>query len=213
MIEIRSVTKRYRSRGGETVALAPVSASFASGELTWVSGPSGVGKSTLLGIVGLLVEPDAGEVWFDGVRMDTADDDVRTRARRRRLGFVPQSPRVFPELTAWQNVALATTSAGREQAAAALVRVGLADQCDQRVGTLSGGQQQRVSLARAFVNNPRAVLADEPSSGLDDLTAEACLTILRKLADDGRCVVVTSHDSRLAPFADRTLSLTVGSLA
>lgn len=204
MIELREVSKTYPV---DHVALCSTSLGARSGELVWISGPSGSGKSTLLGIAGLLISPSSGEVWIDDQRMDLATDAARTSARAALIGFIPQSPRLFTELTATQNVSLALPRPDGVLAVGALGRVGMDAYGDSAVSTLSGGQQQRVSTARALVSDPPLVLADEPSSGLDDANAATTFAVLRALADDGRCVIVASHDSRIAGFADRSFLL------
>jgi putative ABC transport system ATP-binding protein len=207
MLEVRTVSKTYGS-SPPSVALASVSATVASGDVAWITGPSGSGKSTLLGIMGLLVEPTQGEVLLDGRRIDNVSDAERTALRGSSIAFVPQHPRLFTDLSAWRNVSLARRGTGhRARSLQALEHVGLGDLGERPVGTLSGGQQQRVSMARAMVNEPVLVLADEPSSGLDDDSAATVFDILRRFARTGAAVVVASHDQRVADHVDQRIDL------
>lgn len=208
MIELHDVSRSYRRGADRTLALRPVSLTAPDGAVTWLAGASGSGKSTLLGIAGLLVRPDAGSVRLDGVDVTHASEAERTAARQRLIGFVPQQPRLFGELTAAQNVALAT---GRARVSpSALTDVGLRARAHHPAKTLSGGEQQRVAFTRAIQHAPAALLADEPTSALDDANAHAILQLIRRLADEGRCVIVASHDARLGEIADATLTLTAG---
>lgn len=210
MIVAEQVGKSYDQAGRRVQALSPISVVVAAGELVWLAGPSGSGKSTLLGILGLLIRPDAGHLELDGVDCTALAESERDRLRQRSIGIVPQSPRLFPEISAERNVLLALARPAQAPARASLTRVGLGDRVDQPVGTLSGGEQQRVSIARALVKAPAIVLADEPSSGLDDLNAASVFQALRDAADGGAAVVVASHDSRLTPHASRTVAVTTG---
>ena len=207
MISLKGVSKRYPVRGGWVTALTPMDLEVADGELVWISGASGAGKSTLLGICGLLVIPDEGEVWIDGSNIDLSDGRQQIVARQSRLGFVPQQPRLFAELTALQNVRIGQSSQHRRAATDALLRVGMDGQANLLAGRLSGGQQQRVSIARAIVDRPTVLVADEPSSGLDDDNAARIFSLLRDIAKAGTSVCVASHDSRLRPYADREIAL------
>lgn len=207
MIELIDVAKVYGPSGA---ALRPASAVFHPGELSWVSGPSGVGKSTLLGIASLLVVATSGTVKIDGRRVDPGDDAMRNRVRRERFGIVPQAPRLFPELSPVRNVMLSTTTLTRDDAEQALAVVGLRAHAAAEVKTMSGGEQQRVSIARALAKAPRVLFADEPTSALDDANAHLIWRILRASVDSGCAVVVASHDARIASYADRRFELEAG---
>ncbi|MCI0156235.1 ATP-binding cassette domain-containing protein [Leifsonia shinshuensis] len=206
MIELRNVSKSY-GRSGTMPALAQTSVLFERGQFVWISGPSGSGKSTLLGIGALLLRSDSGDVIFDGKKVDAEGSSERDRLRRRSVGIVPQSSRLFPELTASQNVMLARRRSSVVDAVSALDRVGLGEFAHRKTKTLSGGQQQRVSIARALAKKPAAVFADEVSSSLDDQNAESVYRLLRALADDGRIVVAASHDHRIEAFVTSRLML------
>ena len=210
MIEAQGVAKSYGNGNRRIRALAPISLEGAAGELVWLSGPSGSGKSTLLGVLGLLIRPDSGRLHLDGIECDGLTEGQRDGLRQARIGIVPQSPRMFPELSAERNVMLALTRPDQSLAREAMTRVGLADMVDQPIGTLSGGEQQRVSIARALVKSPGLILADEPSSGLDDDNAAGVFRALARASERGAAVIVASHDSRLAPHASRSVVLSAG---
>lgn len=204
MIELIGVTKSYP---GGRIALRETSATLGRGELVWLSGPSGSGKSTLLGIASLLLVGSGGVVRVDGLTIPSGDERARTAVRRELFGIVPQSPRLFPELSPVQNVLLSSSRLTVEDARASLSLVGLGDSGAQSVKTMSGGEQQRVSIARAIAKQPEFVFADESTSALDDENAHGVWRILRAIVDRGRAVVVASHDSRIAPYADRCIEL------
>lgn len=205
MIELHEVSRSYDDGSRRTTALSAVSVTARDGAVLWLAGASGSGKSTLLGIAGLLLRPDSGSVRWGGTDFTHASDAQCTAARRRLIGFVPQQPRLFRDLTAAQNVALATARAAPDPSALSLV--GLAHRADSKVKTLSGGEQQRVAITRALQTGSAALLADEPTSALDDGNARSVLALFRRLADDGRCVVIASHDPRVGEIADDELTL------
>lgn len=204
MLELRKVTKHY-GRHGSVEALSEVSLHAHTGELIWLAGPSGSGKSTLLGIAGMLVRPSSGRVLLNGRDETDASDARGDSLRSRVIGFVPQAPRLVPQLSAAQNVSLALERSDTREVELALESVGLEDFAHRRARELSGGQQQRVSFARALVKTPALFLADEPSSGLDDTAAEGIFELLATSARNGASVVVASHDERCATFADRKI--------
>ncbi|MFT4158113.1 MAG: ATP-binding cassette domain-containing protein [Microbacterium sp.] len=178
-----------------------MSASFDEGELVWVSGPSGSGKSTLLGIASLLIPQSKGSVRVGGVLVPPGDEHARTAFRRDHFGIIPQSPRLFPELTSAQNVMLSSPNLTEADARDSLSRVGLGDTGSQPVKTMSGGEQQRVSIARAISKHPDFVFADELTSALDDENAHAVWKILREIVDGG--VRLWSHPTTRAFWATR----------
>ncbi|HKE76467.1 MAG TPA: ABC transporter ATP-binding protein [Acidimicrobiales bacterium] len=195
---------------GATQALRGADIVVAAGEIVAVMGPSGSGKSTLLHCLAGILTPDAGEVWFDGGRVDRLDDRARTELRRRRFGFVFQFGQLVPELAAAENVALPLLlgGVGRAEALADAEpwfgRLGLAGLERRRPGELSGGEAQRVALARALVTRPDVVFADEPTGSLDSLAGELVMDLLVDTArEQGATVVLVTHEPRVAAYADR----------
>jgi putative ABC transport system ATP-binding protein len=208
------VSKQYRT-GGETVdALDDVSLGVDAGEMIAVIGPSGSGKSTLLNLLGLLDVPTSGTVRLDGDDVTDYDDEARTMARRRTIGFVFQSFHLVPMLTATENVLVPTMFDGvdrRGRARDLLGRVGLGDRLDHRPDQLSGGQRQRVAIARSLINEPRLLLADEPTGNLDRETGRRILEEVERLSDEaGVGVVAVTHDELVTEFTDRTVELVDG---
>lgn len=186
------------------------------GEFVAVMGPSGSGKSTLLNVIGCLSQVTAGHVFVGDRDVTKLKPSALDRIRAREVGFIFQSYNLIPTRTALQNVMLAAEYAGiplkerRERALAMLERVGLSDRLDHFPGELSGGEQQRVSIARALVKDPRLLLADEPTGNLDSVTAEETMDLLRTLRGDGQAIVLVTHDSRMAAYADRIVFLKDG---
>ncbi|WP_338742251.1 ABC transporter ATP-binding protein [Haloplanus salilacus] len=212
--ELDGVTREYRS-GGETIAaLADVDFAVGPGEMVAVIGPSGSGKSTLLNVLGLLDVPTAGTVRLDGDDVTGYDDESRTMARRRTIGFVFQSFHLVPMLTAVENVLVPTMFVDGDQRPRArdlLERVGLGDRLDHRPDQLSGGQRQRVAIARALVNEPRLLLADEPTGNLDRDTGRQILEEFERISTDEEVgVVAVTHDELVTEFTDRTVELVDG---
>ena len=195
---------------GPTPALRGAELAVERGEILAVMGPSGSGKSTLLHCLAGILVPDQGEVWFAGTRLDTLDEEARSKLRRDRFGFVFQFGQLVPELTAEENVALPLLLGGirrREALVRArewLARLDLEGLERRRSGELSGGQSQRVALARGLVTDPQVVFADEPTGSLDSLTGEHVMELLVAAArQQGTTVVLITHDARWAAYADR----------
>ncbi|MET9398501.1 ABC transporter ATP-binding protein [Kitasatospora sp. NPDC002965] len=206
LIEARSVELAF----GETPALRGADLSVEAGEVLAVMGPSGSGKSTLLHCLAGILVPDAGEVHFDGQRMDTMNEARRSALRRDRFGFVFQFGQLVPELTAEENVALPLLLNGVRRAAALaearpwFARLGLDGMERRRSGELSGGQAQRVALARGLVTRPQVLFADEPTGALDSLTGEQVMELMVDAArSQGTTVVLVTHEARVAAYADR----------
>jgi lipoprotein-releasing system ATP-binding protein len=199
--------------------LAKASATFYPGETVALLGPSGAGKSTLLQIAGLLEKPDAGRVIIKGVDCGTLNDNERTRIRRMEVGFVYQFHHLLPEFSALENVMLPqlilgrTKDEARTRAESLLEILGLKERWDHRPAELSGGEQQRVAIARAVANQPKVLLADEPTGNLDPHTAERVFEAMMRLVnDEGVAAVVATHNLDLAARMDRTLRLADGHL-
>jgi putative ABC transport system ATP-binding protein len=214
------VERRY-SRGSTTVhALRGVSLSIRPGELVAVEGPSGSGKSTLLQLLGAMDTATAGRVDFDGRPLANASDGDLTRLRREAIGFVFQQFNLIPTLTAAENVEVAMAGGGlsraarRARAVELLTTVGLADRVDHLPSRLSGGEQQRVAIARALANDPRVVLADEPTGNLDSTTAQEVIDLLVELnRSRSMTVVVVTHDDEVAGRMARRIRLRNGEVS
>ena len=211
LIEIANVTKTYRMGEVEVEALRGVSIDVTSGEFVAVMGPSGSGKSTLLNIVGCFDRPTAGSYRLAGEDVSGLRVDALAETRNRTLGFVFQSFNLLARTTALENVELPLVYAGvhprlrHERATAALERVGLGERLHHHPSQLSGGQQQRVAIARALVNQPRLVLADEPTGNLDSHASDEMMTLLTALAADGITIVMVTHEPDLAARAERVI--------
>jgi ABC-type lipoprotein export system ATPase subunit len=188
-----------------------------AGELVAILGRSGSGKSTLLHLLGGLDRAEAGTIEVAGTRLDGARESALTELRRRKVGFVFQSFHLLPELTGLENVLLPARLAGDRNGAVTRARglvgrLGLAEQAERLPDTLSGGEQQRLAVVRALVNDPPLVLADEPTGNLDAESGAAVLELLRRVADEGRAVVLVTHERDAAAMADRVLHLRDGLL-
>ena len=216
VVEGRDLVKRYESGEDTLEALKGVDVAVEAGEFIAVMGPSGSGKSTLLNLLGLLDEPTEGTVRIDGDDATRLSDRERTRARKRTVGFVFQNFYLIPTLSARENVEvprlLDRDAETRARAADLLERVGLGDRLDHRPGQLSGGQKQRVAIARSLVNEPRILLADEPTGNLDRETGATILGEFERVTDEGVAVVAVTHDPQVADFADRTVQIVDGRL-
>lgn len=209
--------KKYYQMGGTTVrALDGVDLEIEPHTFTVVMGPSGSGKSTLLYLLGGLDRATAGEIWVDGQSLNNADENSLALFRRRTIGFVFQSFNLIPSMTARENVAFPMQFAGvnpkkrDEQADYLLSQVGLGDRTFHRPTELSGGQQQRVAIARALVNDPKLILADEPTGNLDTASGAAIMQLLSDLHRSGRTVLVVTHDARMMRFATHNIYLLDG---
>ncbi|MFD7668988.1 ABC transporter ATP-binding protein [Streptomyces sp. NPDC059788] len=211
LLRADGVGKSYTLRGRRVDVLNDVSLAVSGGEVTALVGHSGSGKTTLLHILGLLTPPDGGRVFVgsaDGRNpVDTSglSDGELADLRRSRLGFVFQSYNLLPQHSALLNVALphlGSRGAGERRARELLARVGLADRADHLPSELSGGEQQRVALARALINDPPVVLADEPTGNLDTDSEDVLLALFRELADEGRAVLLVTHNPTVSESAD-----------
>jgi putative ABC transport system ATP-binding protein len=197
-------------------ALAGVDMAIDEGTFQAIMGPSGSGKSTLLYLLGGLDRPTAGRIVVGGHALEQLDENALAAYRRRFVGFIFQSFNLIPSLTAWENVAFPMRFAGisrrerQRRAFALLERVGLADRRQHKPTELSGGQQQRVAIARSLVNEPRLVLADEPTGNLDTASGQSIMELLAELHRDGRTVLVVTHDPRMAAYATHQIFLLDG---
>ncbi len=219
VLSLRGLTRRYKSGEGEITVLNSVDLDIAPGEVVGLIGPSGSGKSSLLHAAGLLEKPSAGNVSVAGQDGWSASDVVRTAIRRNQIGFVYQFHHLLPEFDAIHNVALPALIAGRplrEALAEAerLLRVmGLAERIHHQPAQLSGGEQQRVAVARAMVNNPVLILADEPTGNLDPDTSIVVFAALTDLVrKEGAAALIATHNLELAKYMDRVMALDHGKL-
>ena len=219
VLELRGVSRSYKSGGGELVVLSGADIELNAGELVGLVGPSGSGKSTLLHLAGLLEPPDAGHVILEGVDCHTLSDRERTLLRRQKLGFVYQFHHLLPEFNALDNIAMPLMidgigrEAAREKAVSLLAEMGLEDRGHHQPGQLSGGEQQRVAIARALANDPRLVIADEPTGNLDPGTTERVFaTLIKMVRSEGAAVLVATHNMALTSHMDRVLTLQDGKL-
>jgi lipoprotein-releasing system ATP-binding protein len=217
VLAVRGLVKGYPlPRGGRLEVLNGVDLSVEAGEVVALLGASGAGKSTLLHVVGSLDPPEGGRVWVDGKDLYAFNPRELARFRSRTLGFVFQFHHLLPEFSALENVmmpgrlARRPESEVRRDAEAALARVGLTARAAHLPGELSGGEAQRVAVARALVNRPRLLLADEPSGNLDRENADGLHRLLVEVAEDGPAVLVATHNERLAALADSVITLDAG---
>ncbi|MEQ8299173.1 MAG: ABC transporter ATP-binding protein [Hyphomonas sp.] len=219
VLELIDINRTYRTAAGELPVLKGTNLRLNAGELVGLVGPSGSGKSTLLHTAGLLERPEAGKVMLDGIDCLALDDRGRTAIRRSRIGFVYQFHHLLPEFNAEDNIAMPLMIAGvrkkaaRAKAAELLEVMGLADRGHHQPGQMSGGEQQRVAIARALANDPRLVIADEPTGNLDPATTERVFaTLIKMVRNEGAAVLVATHNFALTQHMDRILTLRDGQL-
>jgi putative ABC transport system ATP-binding protein len=219
VIRIRDLTRVYRMGDTEVRALDGVTVDVAPGEFLAVMGPSGSGKSTFMNIVGCLDRPTSGTYVLGGVDVSTLDRDERAGIRNDKIGFVFQSFNLLARTSALENVELPLLYSRKhhlsdaeqlERARGALGKVGLADRWDHTPAQLSGGQQQRVAIARALVNDPAIVLADEPTGNLDSRTSDEVMGIFQALNEEGKTVVLITHEHDIAEYARRVVAFRDG---
>jgi putative ABC transport system ATP-binding protein len=220
MIKLKNVSRLYPAKaeanGGVIRALDNFTLTVDPGEWVAVMGPSGSGKSTLVNLIGCLDCPTSGEIWLDGENVANISATDLNRVRAEKVGFIFQQFHLIPYLTSLENVMLAQyfhSMTDEQEALQALERVGLKDRAQHVPSQLSGGEQQRVCIARALINDPKIVLADEPTGNLDAVNEEIVLRLLRELHQQGRAIVMVTHDPVVARLADRRIELHHGKIA
>jgi len=212
LVQVDDLRKEF----GNVRALAGVSFSVEAGEWIAIMGPSGSGKTTLINILGGLDMPTAGQAVVDGVDVARLDEAGLTRFRAQKIGFIFQQFHLVPYLTALENVMLAQyfhSTTDEKEAERALERVGLGDRVEHLPGALSGGEQQRVAVARALINHPKLILADEPTGNLDEANEETVIQLFKKLHQEGHTILMVTHDPSIGNLADRRIEFAHGRLA
>lgn len=216
LIEIQEIARQY-TIGTETIhALKSVSLNIKKGEFVALMGPSGSGKSTLMNILGCLDTPNYGDYILNGINVSDMTDDELAEVRNKEIGFVFQTFNLLPKSTALENVALPLIYAGikqsvrEEKATQALNSVGLGNRVDHRPNELSGGQRQRVAVARALINNPSIILADEPTGNLDTKTSIEIMGLLEEIHSKGNTIILVTHEEDIAQHAHRIVRMRDG---
>lgn len=214
MIIMRNVEKKYRRGAEEVRALRGIDLEIGAGELAAVIGPSGAGKTTLLHLLGCLDLPSAGEITFDGLKVDRMRESELVALRRRKIGFIFQQFYLIPGLSVRDNIALpllfSKRRAQREKIEELAAKVGLENRLDHVPAQLSGGEMQRTAIARALVNEPEVILADEPTGNLDTANSEKIFDILHRLHKNGLTVIMITHNPELAQRAGRIIQIRDG---
>jgi len=216
-LDVQDVSKQFGEGATTVAAVQAVSLRVAPGEVVLIMGPSGSGKTTLLSMMGALLKPSSGSIHLDGTDISALSEGRLPDIRLRQFGFVFQDFNLLSALTVLENVALVAELAGvtprraREKAAASLTALGLGERLQFLPEKLSGGEKQRVALSRALINDPSVILADEPTANLDSKIGHEIMRLLRRIAkEEGRSVVIVSHDERIRDIADRVLWLEDG---
>ena len=215
MIKLQNITRTFSGPNGKVTALNDINMTLSPGELLAIRGPSGCGKSTLLLTAAGMLKPDNGEVLYQGKDNPyNFNPDKRSRLRAELIGFVFQQFHLIPYLTVMENIITASLTAAVEdsetRARKLISRFGLEERADHLPSQLSTGEKQRTALARAFFNQPKVIMADEPTGNLDDENADIVLTHLKSYVEDGGCVLLVTHSARAAEYATRILNMKNG---
>lgn len=216
IIEIRELYKNYLLGDVEVKVLKSIDLDVQHGDFLSVMGPSGSGKSTLMNIIGCLDQPSSGQYILDNTDISKLDSDTLAEIRNSKIGFIFQNFNLIPRTTALENVELPIIYSSndhkeiRQRALEALELVGLSDRINHTPSQLSGGQQQRVAIARAIINNPSIILADEPTGNLDSSTSEEVLKILTDLNNNGKTIVMITHDNEVSAIAKKIINIRDG---
>lgn len=218
ILEMKGIVKEYIVGGEVSRVLKGIDLTVEKGEFLAVLGPSGSGKSTLMNIIGCLDVPTCGEYILDGIKIGTEDESVLARIRNKEVGFIFQSFYLMQRQTALENVRMPLIYANMpekkqiETATEMLQRVGLGDKINYYPNQLSGGQQQRIAIARAMANNPNILLADEPTGALDQKTGAQVMELFHELNEEGRTIIMITHDAKIASHAKRIVRILDGNI-
>lgn len=219
MVRLEAVSKIYQVGSVLVKALDGVNLTIDAGEFVAIVGPSGSGKSTLMHLLGFLDQPTSGKIYFDGEELSAISPNKRASIRSEKIGFVFQAFNLLPRLTVARNtllplsysrVAREAADAGTNRVLEILEQVGMRQRADHRPNQLSGGEKQRVAIARALINQPRIILADEPTGNLDSRTAKSIMDIFTRLHQQGRTVILVTHDAGVAEHAKRRVQVLDG---
>lgn len=218
MISVQNLSKVFNKDGLEVKVLEDIDLCIDAGEFVSIMAPSGMGKSTLLNILGCLDKPTSGIYTLDGVAVQDMNDDELSQIRNSKIGYVFQSFHLLPRMTAWENVILPLIYSDddadmKDKAVHVLESVGLGERVNHLPRELSGGQQQRVAIARALINNPRIIFADEPTGNLDSASSADVMNIFRDLHSQGRTLVIVTHDPDVGAQADRIIEMKDGRIS
>jgi putative ABC transport system ATP-binding protein len=218
MIYLKDITKTYDMGSVQVQVLRGITLHVAEGEFLSIIGPSGSGKSTLMNMVGCLDIPTAGEYYLDGKEISTYNEKQLSKIRNQKIGFIFQKFNLLPKLSAFENVELPLIYRGmnskerKQRSIEALEKVGLTDRMNHNPTELSGGQQQRVAIARALAGDPPVLLADEPTGNLDSKSGSDVMNLIRQLSEEGKTIVLITHDNDVAKEAQRTITIKDGLL-
>ncbi len=218
MIYLKDITKTYDMGSVQVQVLRGITLHVAEGEFLSIIGPSGSGKSTLMNMVGCLDVPTTGEYYLDGKEISTYNEKQLSKIRNQKIGFIFQKFNLLPKLSALENVELPLIYRGmsskerKQRSIEALEKVGLTDRMSHNPTELSGGQQQRVAIARALAGDPPVLLADEPTGNLDSKSGSDVMNLIRQLSEEGKTIVLITHDTDVAKEAKRTITIKDGLL-